>query len=111
MKQYTLLYIAAAAIAATACTVSQMPDNQQTRRITVSTESIGTKTGIEYEYSDYSHLVWKEGDVVAYVTDCASDVVRTAEVSADGRFTATIPETAGTDNKLFESTENKPSEG
>ena len=51
MKQYTLLYIAAAAIAATACTVSQMPDNQQTRRITVSTESIGTKTGIEYEYS------------------------------------------------------------
>lgn len=101
MKQYTLLYIAAAAIAATACTVSQMPDNQQTRRITVSTESIGTKTGIEYEYSDYSHLVWKEGDVVAYVTDCASDVVRTAEVSADGRFTATIPETAGTDNKLY----------
>ena len=101
MKQYTLLYIAAAAIAATACTVSQMPDSRQTRRITVCTESIGTKTGIEYEYSDYSHLVWKEGDVVAYVTDCASDVVRTAEVSADGKFTATIPETAGTDNKLY----------
>ena len=99
------IYLSAAAtvsaILFSACQITEVSEGMKTRSITVYPEETDTKTSVEYEYSDYSHLVWCEGDVVAYVTDCASDVVRVAEVSSDGVFTATIPESAGTDNRLY----------
>lgn len=103
MKRNIYLSVAAtvSAILFSACQITEVSDSIKTRSITVYPVEADTKTSLEYEYSDYSHLVWCEGDVVAYVTDCASDVVKEAQVSSDGVFTAAIPESAGTDNRLY----------
>lgn len=66
------------------------------RQLTVTTDNVGTRTSIENEYSDWTHLVWDDGDRVAYVTDCAGDAAKVAEVMPDGTFTAEIPENAST---------------
>ena len=58
-----------------------------------------SRTTIEYENGDYSHLVWQEGDRVAYVTDLAGDTFRTAEVTGNC-FTASVPEGATTTDNL-----------
>jgi len=63
------------------------------REITV--RCAGTRTTVEYEGSDVSHLVWQDGDRVAYVTDAAGDKFRTADVVSN-RFSATVPAGAGT---------------
>lgn len=103
MKRDIYLSVAAtvSAILFSACQITEVSDSIKTRSITVYPVEADTRTSLEYEYSDYSHLVWCEGDVVAYVTDYASDVIRTAEVSEGGYFTAQIPEGAGTDNRLY----------
>ena len=103
MKRNIYLSVAAtvSAILFSACQITEVSDSIKTRSITVYPVEADTRTSLEYEYSDYSHLVWCEGDVVAYVTDCASDVVKEAQVSSDGVFTAAIPESAGTDNRLY----------
>ena len=70
------------------------------RTVAVLSENVGTRTSIEYEYSDYSHLVWEEGDKVAYLTDFPGETAAVAEVSG-GSFDATLPTDAGPDNKLY----------
>lgn len=92
-----------AGIMAASCQFSATPENERAdyRMVTVTTESLGTKTSIENEYSDWTHLVWNDGDMVAYVTDCGTDVVKTASVSSDGTFTAEIPAEATVSNTLY----------
>lgn len=58
-----------------------------------------TRTTVEYEGSDVSHLVWNDGDKVAYVTDMAGDLFRVAEVT-NNRFKAEIPAAASSANTL-----------
>ncbi|HIZ87458.1 MAG TPA: hypothetical protein IAC03_04790 [Candidatus Coprenecus pullistercoris] len=103
MKRNIFLSTAAVASALllSACQITEVSDSQKTRSITVWPENVDTRTSIEYEYSDYSHLVWSEGDTVAYVTDCASDIVKEAEVSEGGYFTAEIPAEADAGNRLY----------
>ena len=69
---------------------------RQERVLLVSSENVDTRTTIDYELSDYSHLVWNAGDQVAYVTDVAS----VAEVK-EGSFEAKVPAEYGERNKLF----------
>lgn len=85
------------------CQITEVSESRKDMRsITVFSENVtDTRTSIEYEYSDYSHLVWNEGDIVAYVTDMASDLVREAVVSEGGYFTAEIPADAGSGNSLY----------
>lgn len=88
----------------TSCQTEEFPGGgENVRKITVFADNIdnSTRTSIEYEYSDYSHLVWNEGDVVAYVTDLSSDVVKEAVVTESGYFTAELPAEAGSDNTLY----------
>ena len=73
-----------------------VPEN--TRTLTVTCPD--TRTTIGYEGSDYSHLVWIDGDRVAYATDVAGDVFKTAGV-ADNRFAAEVPAGATADNRLL----------
>ncbi|MGN1210569.1 MAG: hypothetical protein ACI4TM_02710, partial [Candidatus Cryptobacteroides sp.] len=71
---------------------------ESSRAITVNCPV--TKTSISYEGSDVSHLVWSDGDSVAYVTSCEGDIVKVAEVSHNS-FMAVVPESASTSDKLF----------
>lgn len=80
--------------------VQPVNEQAQYRTITVVSDNVDTKTSIEYENSDYSHLVWDAGDKVAYVVDCMGELSAEAEVS-DGSFNAAIPASAGPDNKLY----------
>lgn len=73
-----------------------VPEN--TRTLTVNCPD--TRTTIGYEGSDYSHLVWIDGDRVAYATDVAGDVFKIAGV-ADNRFAAEVPAGAIADNRLL----------
>lgn len=58
-----------------------------------------SRTTIEYENADVSHLVWSDGDEVAYITDYTGDKFHKAVISHN-TFTAVIPEGATADNKL-----------
>lgn len=73
---------------------------RQERVLLVSSENVDTRTTIDYELSDYSHLVWNAGDQVAYVTDVDYDVASVAEVK-EGSFEAKVPAEYGERNKLF----------
>ncbi len=85
-------YVALAMIAFAAQACQSVDDKgvvePSTRTITVATAA--TRTTISYEGSDVSHLVWENGDEVAYVTDAAGDTFKTAEVIGN-EFTAEIP--------------------
>lgn len=83
--------LALAAFAAQACQSFNPEIGPSTRTITVTTAS--TRTTISYEGSDVSHLVWVDGDKVAYVTDAPGDVFKTAEVVSN-KFSAEIPTSA-----------------
>ncbi len=83
--------LALVAFAAQACQNVNTEMEPSTRTITVATAS--TRTTISYEGSDVSHLVWVDGDQVAYVTDAPGDVFKTAEVIAN-KFDAEVPNTA-----------------
>lgn len=92
-------------LAVTACTgeneLSSPEENTMAlREITISVTEPGTRTTIEYDGADVSHLVWNEGDEIGYVTDIAGDIWRTAKISHNN-FTATIPQSATATNKLY----------
>lgn len=86
---YCFLLAGAAMLAACSADEASEPVVPQDTRI-VTVHAPGTRTTIDYEGSDYSHLVWNEGDRVAYATDAADDRFRTAEVSGNC-FSAEVP--------------------
>lgn len=97
--KYSLLLVGAAMLAGCSAEDTTAPTvPQHTRTVTVNCPD--TRTTIGYEGSDYSHLVWNDGDRVAYATDAADDRFRTAEVTAN-RFTAEVPAGATGDNRLL----------
>lgn len=80
------------AMAACSAEKSLMPDSETyTRTVTVTASA--TRTTIEYEGSDVSHLVWCDGDEVAYCTEVNSDTFKKAVVTANA-FSAEIPVSA-----------------
>ena len=100
MKAYK--YIVSAAIAATMLVSCAKEDNHVTpvarRSLTVYCPL--TKTSIEYEGSDVSHLVWKAGESVGYVTSVSGDRVQLAKISSNS-FTAQIPADASKADSIF----------
>lgn len=71
---------------------ADMPENgngPEMREINVNMSSL-TRTSIEYDNAGVSHLVWKEGDKVAYISDAAGDVCREATITGN-KFTAQVP--------------------
>lgn len=97
MKKIATLLALAALVSACASDTDPIGPNG-TRTLTVN--SALTRTTIDYEGSDFSHLVWSEGDRVAYVTDAAGQTFRTATVERN-RFEAQIPAGATDDNSLL----------
>lgn len=105
MKSYILKsYLTAAAAL---CLVGCQKESEvktpavQTRPITVS--SILTKTSIDYE-GDVSHLVWRDGDKVMYITNDQEGLYDLGfqEAAIDSnKFTANISSKATGDNKLL----------
>lgn len=72
-----------------------------TREVTVS--SLLSKTTIDYE-GDVSHLVWSEGDNVMYLTnnkEGLDDYGFMSAVVKDNSFTATIPASATSSDKIL----------
>lgn len=81
-------------LAMTACSsdAADQPDGgeqPQMREISVNLAPL-SRTTIDYENVDLSHLVWSDGDRVAYVSDAPGDVCRVAAVRQN-TFTATLP--------------------
>lgn len=74
-------------------------DEGSFRELTVNVAPL-SRTTIEYENADFSHLVWQTGDQVAYVTDLPGDKFRTATVTSNA-FTASVPTGATSANKLI----------
>ncbi len=71
---------------------NDMPANgnsPEMREINVNMSSL-KRTSIEYDNADLSHLVWSEGDKVAYISDADGDVCREATITGN-RFTAEVP--------------------
>lgn len=106
MKKHINILATALLLATTASCVSEtdmpspeMPDGLAMRELTVTVAPV-SRTTIEYENSDFSHLVWCDGDEVAYVTDVNGDTFRTAVISHN-TFRAEVPETATSNNKLI----------
>lgn len=77
---------------------SLFPTASETR--TVIVKGLNTKTSIGYEGSDYSHLIWMEGDEVAYVTNCTDDLSKVATVIKN-EFKAEIPADADIQKQLL----------
>ena len=92
-----IMLLAGAGLAAGCSSDKEGLETPDTRIITV--EGIETRTTIAYEGSDFSHLVWNDGDQVVYATDVAGSAFKTATVS-NNQFKAEIPNEAGSNNKL-----------
>ena len=75
-----------------------MVNEDDTRTIVVRSDF--TRTSIDYEGSDYSHLVWNENDQIAYVTDCQGDAFQESVVKGN-EFSAEIPKGATSENHLL----------
>lgn len=100
-----ILYMAAAVAAAVSCqTKNDVEVLSGKREVTVYHQDMATKTGISYEASDVSHLVWNEGDKVMYITSDKSglyDYGFQEAVVTSNKFTASISDKAGkSDNML-----------
>ena len=100
-----ILYMAAAVAAAVSCqTKNDVEVLSGKREVTVYHHDMATKTGISYEASDVSHLVWNEGDKVMYITSDKSglyDYGFQEAVVTSNKFTASISDKAGkSDNML-----------
>ena len=97
-----IYYLAAAALSLCACQkeVNEKGASTETREITVSTTL--TKTGIAYE-GDVSHLVWKEGDQVSYITSDAAGLGLGFGLATvkDNKFKATISAQATSKDKFL----------
>ncbi len=101
MKKYlisSLLVAGAGLLCACSADDANGIDRPSTRTITVNCPE--TRTTIAYEGSDYSHLVWNDGDAVVYATDTAGDTFKTATVT-ENRFAAEVPAGAGADTRLL----------
>lgn len=103
MKSYITYLAAAVAVCLAGCQKdgAEKTAEPKTREITV--KSLLTKTGIDYE-GDVSHLVWKEGDKVMYITDDQEglyDLGFQEAVVDSNKFTANISSKATSDNKLL----------
>lgn len=64
---------------------------------TVEVYAAETRTTIGYEASDVSHLEWREGDKVAYVTDAQGDSFKSAEMKRNSNgwyFLSDVPKNA-----------------
>lgn len=64
---------------------------------TVEVYAAETRTTIGYEASDVSHLEWREGDKVAYVTDAQGDSFKSAEMKHNSNgwyFLSDVPKNA-----------------
>lgn len=77
----------------------QVMTSDRGRVIHVTSENIGTRTMIDYELSDYSHLVWEEADRLAVLTDVYEDVASIVEVK-DGGFDIEVPADYYSRNKI-----------
>ena len=83
------------------CTSDNPEENtplQQGRNIEVN--FVNTRTTIDYEGGDLSHLVWQNGDKVAYISDFGNDIFKTATV-AGNKFNANVPAEATGNNRLY----------
>ena len=98
-----ILYMAAAVAAAVSCqTKNDVEVLSGKREVTVYHHDMATKTGISYEASDVSHLVWNEGDKVMYITSDKSglyDYGFQEAVVTSNKFTASISDKAGKSDK------------
>lgn len=82
---------------------AQPGTGEGTREITVF-QGASTKTTIDYEGSDVSHLVWQDGDAVLYITNDSEGLYdygfQKATVDSN-KFTATISSKATAENKIL----------
>lgn len=79
------------------CHTNDGCDTGLTATRTIEVYSAATRTTIGYEGSDVSHLEWRAGDEVAYVTDAVGDVFKVAEMTegaAGWKFDAEVPASA-----------------
>lgn len=88
----------ASIVAVTACQNDVESVSEPATRI-IEVITAETRTTIDYEGSDVSHLQWQAGDMVAYVTDAQGDKFKSAEMRSGMNgwsFSATIPNDANT---------------
>lgn len=100
-----ILYMAAAVAAAVSCqTKNDVEVLSGKREVTVYHQDMATKTGISYEASDVSHLVWNDGDKVMYITSDKSglyDYGFQEAVVTSNKFTASISDKAGKNDNML----------
>ena len=100
MKIYKILFAAAVALSIVSCSKESVQESVQFERRTISVNCPITKTTIDYEGSDVSHLVWNGGETVGYITSCAGDRVQSASVNSNS-FSAQIPSFAAEDDLIY----------
>ncbi len=105
MKSYILksYLTAAAALCLVGCQKESAVKTPAVETRPVTVNSILTKTSIDYE-GDVSHLVWKDGDKVLYITNDSEglyDLGFQEAVVDSNKFTANISSKATADNKLL----------
>lgn len=91
---FNKILLLCAGLVVVACNTDIEPASQNPATRTIKVRTAATRTTIQYEGSDVSHLVWQDGDMVAYCTDSENDTFRTATVTSN-EFDAEIPENAG----------------
>ncbi len=100
MKIYKILFAAAVAFCVVSCNKEGVRETVRFDRRTVAVNCPMTKTTIDYEGSDVSHLIWNGGETVGYVTSCAGDRVRVASVNSNSFF-AQIPVFASEEDQIY----------
>ena len=99
-KIYKILFAAAVAFCVVSCNKEGVRETVRFDRRTVAVNCPMTKTTIDYEGSDVSHLIWNGGETVGYVTSCAGDRVRVASVNSNSFF-AQIPVFASEEDQIY----------
>ncbi|MDD6364218.1 MAG: hypothetical protein PUA47_02585 [Bacteroidales bacterium] len=98
-KHILLLTAVSASIFAACCKEEGSSDVPAARR-TVKVCCPVTKTTIDYEGSDVSHLAWSSGDKLGYVTTVAGDRVQAASVNSNSFF-AEIPAFSSEEDSIY----------
>ena len=78
-KIFTIL-ATAMSLMAVSCQSDNTTQTVDDERRSVEVYSVETRTTIGYEASDVSHLEWREGDRVAYVTNLEGDTFKSADM-------------------------------
>lgn len=96
-KKILTILAAAFSLVAVSCQKdnANLSEGDDTR--TVEVYAAETRTTIGYEASDVSHLEWREGDKVAYVTDAQDDSFKSAEMKRNSNgwyFLSDVPKNA-----------------